>query len=200
MRTDCFAHRCAPTSVRILTAAVRILTDVGAHLHRSDIQFRTDHSIPHRPNSSPLLTDVGAHAHRCAQMRTDVGAHPHRSIYNSSPTISYCALLSFRPPLLQPRPIFTVFYGNKAYKLVIRSILITNIKYPTRYKTSQYITILNTVKPLKTATPWGMKKWTSYRGGRLIEVNLLTIHMVNLYLRNEKVAVLWRWPSKRVAV
>ena len=27
----------------------------------------------------------------CAQMRTDVGAHPHRSIYNSSPTISYCA-------------------------------------------------------------------------------------------------------------
>ena len=76
MRTDCFAHRCAQTSVRILTAAVRILTDVCAHLHRSDVQFRTDHS-------SPLLTDVGAHLHRSdIQFRTDHSI-PHRP--NSSP-------------------------------------------------------------------------------------------------------------------
>ena len=42
------------------------------------MQFRTDHLIPHRPNSSPLLTDVGAHAHR---MRTDA----HRRRCASSP-------------------------------------------------------------------------------------------------------------------
>ena len=93
LRTDvgAHAHRLRTDCAQMRTAAVRILTDVCAHLHRSDVQFRTDHS-------SPLLTDVGAHAHRlrtdCAQMRTDVGAHPHRSIYNSSPTISsdllYC--------------------------------------------------------------------------------------------------------------
>ena len=90
MRTDCFAHRCAQTSVRILTAAVRILTaavriltDVCAHLHRSDMQFRTDHS----PTSVRIHTILfcahlcafGAHAHHhymlCA-MRTAI-AHRH---------------------------------------------------------------------------------------------------------------------------
>ena len=48
----------------------------------------------------------------------------------------------------------------------------------------------DTVKPLKTATPWGMKKWPSYRGGRLMEVILLRILRVTLHLGNEKVAVL----------
>ena len=52
-----------------------------------------------------------------------------------------------------------------------------------------------TVKPLKTATPRGMKNWPSYRGGRLIEVILLRILRASLHLGNEKVAVLQRWPS-----
>ena len=55
--------------------------------------------------------------------------------------------------------------------------------------------LLYTVKPLKTATPWGMKNWPSYRGGRLIEVILLRILRASLHLGNEKVAVLQRWPS-----
>ena len=53
----------------------------------------------------------------------------------------------------------------------------------------------HTVKPLKTATPRGMKKWPSYRGGRLMEVILLRSLRVALHLGNEKVAVLQRWPS-----
>ena len=53
----------------------------------------------------------------------------------------------------------------------------------------------DTVKPLKTATPRGMKNWPSYRGGRLIEVILLRILRASLHLGNEKVAVLQRWPS-----
>ena len=82
------AHRCAqqlcassPTSVRIFTALMCNFVLI----------------IPHRcsPTSVRMRTDCAQTAHRlrtdCAQMRTDVGAHPHRSIYNSSPTISYCA-------------------------------------------------------------------------------------------------------------
>ena len=137
LRTDvgAHAHRLRTDCAQMRTAAVRILTDVCAHLHRSDMQFRTDHSIPHRPNSSPLLTDAGAHVHH---MRTDA----HRRRCASSPLdIQFLTDDLLRPPLLQPRPIFTVFYGNKAQKPVKRSILITNIKYPTRYETSQYLTI-----------------------------------------------------------
>ena len=33
----------------------------------------------------------------------------------------------------------------------------------------EYIEILYTVKPLKTATLRGMQNWPSYRGGRLME-------------------------------
>ena len=88
-----------------------------------------------------LLT--AAHRRRCAcaqtahRLRTDA----HRRRCASSPLdIQFLTDDLLRPPLLQPRPIFTVFYGNKAQKPVKRSILITNIKYPTRYETSQYLT------------------------------------------------------------
>ena len=58
----------------------------------------------------------------------------------------------------------------------------------------------STVKSLKTATPWGMKKWPFYGGGRLMKEILLRIFRANLHLGNEKVAVLQRWPSQKVAV
>ncbi len=50
---------------------------------------------------------------------------------------------------------------------------------------------LTTVKPFKTATPWGMKKWPSYRGGCLMEVILLKILRVT-YIWGMK-----KWPSYR---
>ena len=46
------------------------------------------------------------------------------------------------------------------------------------------------VKPLRTITPWEMKKWPSYRGGRLIKVISLRILRVTVHLGNGKVAVL----------
>ena len=49
---------------------------------------------------------------------------------------------------------------------------------------------LDTVKPLKTITPWEMKKLPSYGGGRLMEVILLRIVRVTLHLGNIKVAAL----------
>ena len=75
LRTDvgAHAHRLRTDCAQMRTAAVRILTDVCAHLHRSDVQFRTDHS-------SPLLTDVGAHAHR---LRTDCAQTAHRCAQTS---------------------------------------------------------------------------------------------------------------------
>ena len=149
MRTDCFAHRCAQTSVRILTAAVRILTaavriltDVCAHLHRSDMQFRTDHSIPHRPNSSPPFYSVRICAHS-VRMRT---------------TTIFCAQCA------QP--------------------LRTDI-----------LCCAHSVRILCACSPTSVRMRTDAHRRRcasspLIEVILLTIHMVNLHLRNEKVAVL----------
>ena len=56
---------------------------------------------------------------------------------------------------------------------------------------------IHTVKPLKTATPWWMKKWPSYRGGRLMEVIDVRILRVSLHSGNETVAVSLRWASYR---
>ena len=72
-----FVHRNAH---RLLCSPM--LNDVGKHAHRSDIQFRTDHSIPHRPNSSPLLTAIpfGAHAQYAPnvhRMRTECTPNAH---------------------------------------------------------------------------------------------------------------------------
>ena len=59
----------------------------------------------------------------------------------------------------------------------------------------------HTVKPLKTVTPWGMKNWPSYRGGRLMEVILLRTLRVILHLGNEKVLkklVLKKFSPKKI--
>ena len=56
----------------------------------------------------------------------------------------------------------------------------------------------DTVIALKTTTPWGMKRWPSYRGGRLIEVILLGILMATLNLGNARDGWLKGWPSWKV--
>ena len=90
-------------------------TDVGVHPQRSDIKFLTDdHSIPHRPNSSPLLTDVGTHSsptftdlHRSSPpLRTAIsfGAHTHHHYI-------WCACAPpLRTDLHRPSPPFTDLY------------------------------------------------------------------------------------------
>ncbi len=68
----------------------------------------------------------------------------------------------------------------------------TGVRFPAgeHFYLSQFdIGEFYTVKPLKMATPRGMKKWPSYRGGLLMEVILLRILRVTIHLGNEK------WPS-----
>ena len=146
MRTDCFAHSCAQTSVRMRTDCAQTAHRCAQQLCASSptsvriftaLMCNFVLIIPHRcsPTSVRMRTDCAQTAHR---LRTDA----HRRRCASSPLdIQFLTDDLLRPPLLQPRPIFTVFYGNKAQKPVKRSILITNIKYPTRYETSQYLTI-----------------------------------------------------------
>ena len=60
----------------------------------------------------------------------------------------------------------------------------TSLNMPKQMREAYYASIekqfanICTVKPLKTATLWGMPNWPSYRGGRLME------HMCIPYLQN----------------